>query len=216
MEHVVSRRLRRRSWACHWVFACLIAVLGTGTAHAGIDGSVPSPGACDYPSTGSFGAAFGEYDFACQFPVEENGSRHTTLFGGGMWIVSGTVGVSVLMFNASVSATSPAGILRGITYWACPDFSMSADPNPPGAWKNYLHPKPCKTIAPRPDLIREATPPPGMPTPPPVPEPIVAPQVPEPVIPPGHEFPPAQPPMNPAITNPGVPNQQAIPDEPEH
>jgi hypothetical protein len=192
--------------------ACAL-ILGTGTAKAGIDGSVPSPGGCDYPATGVFGAAFGEYDFACQFPVEENGSRHTTLFGGGMWQVSVTGGVSILMFNVSVSATAPAGVLRGITYWACPDFSMSADPNPPGSWKNYLKPKPCKTIAPRPQLIHDgdATPPLGASQPPPIPQPVTAP--PEPVIPPGQPVAPWQPGLSPAITNPGNPNPQAVPEE---
>lgn len=152
-------------------------LLFAAPAHASIDGSVPSPGGCDYPSVGTFGAAFGEYDYACQFPVEENGSRHTTLFGGGMWIVSGTIGVAFLMFNASVSATAPAGVLRGISYWACPDFSFADQPNPPGAWKSYLKPKPCKSIAPRPELIRDGMPPPppGMPAPPLPPQPELAP-----------------------------------------
>jgi hypothetical protein len=198
------------AFACLWLTAALI--FGTAVARADIGGSVPSPGGCDYPSTGSFGAAFGEYDYACQFPVEENGARHTTLFGGGMWVVTGTIGASFLVFNASVSATSPAGILRGITYWACPDFSFSADPNPAGAWKNYIKPKPCKTIAPRPELIRDQpTPPFGAAQPPPVPEPIVAP---EPVIPPGQSVAPAQPPQSPAITNPTNPNSAQVPNEP--
>jgi hypothetical protein len=170
-------------------------------AHASIDGSVPSPGGCDYPSVGTFGAAFGEYDYACQFPVEENGSRHTTLFGGGMWIVSGTIGVSFLMFNASVSATAPAGVLRGISYWACPDFSFAEVPNPPGAWKSYLKPKPCKSIAPRPELIRDMpAPPPGMPAPPAPPQPELAPP-PGPGEP-GYVFQPPANNIDPALPNP--------------
>lgn len=154
----------------------VIAVSTAAPARADIGGSVPSPGDCTYPSVGTFGAAFGEYDSACQFPVEENGSRHTTLYGGGMWQVTGTLGISFMIFNASISASVPTGVLRGISYWACPDFSVSEPPNPPGAWKNYLKPKPCKSIAPRPELIREMpSPPPGVPAPPPPPQPEIAP-----------------------------------------
>src|SRR5690349_13832175 len=182
----------------------ILYVLCTAPARADLGGSVPSPGGCDYPAVGTFGAAFGEYDFACQFPIEENGSRHTTLFGGGMWQVTATAGVSFMIFNASLSATIPAGVLRGITYWACPDFSMSDPPNPPGSWKNYLKPKPCKTTAPRPIVVPDGIqPPPGAPPVPPVPEPIVAPPPPEPVIPPGQEVAPPPPPLLPNQTNPG-------------
>jgi hypothetical protein len=108
--------------------------------------------------------------------VELNGARHTTLFGGGMWMVTGTLGASFLVFNVSVSATSPAGVLRGITYWACPDFSMAEPPNPPGAWKNNITPTKCKTIGPKPELIQDMPPPPpGAPTPPLPPQPEIAP-----------------------------------------
>lgn len=183
-----------------WVVAVLI--FAAAPARASIDGSVPSPGGCDYPSVGTFGAAFGEYDYACQFPVEENGSRHTTLFGGGMWIVSGTIGVSFLIFNASVTATSPAGVLRGISYWACPDFSFAEQPQPPGAWKNYLKPKPCKSIAPRPELIRDMpAPPPGVPVPPPPPQPELAPPPSGPGEP-GYVYQPPPNNLDPTLPNP--------------
>jgi hypothetical protein len=176
------------------------------TAHADVDGSVPSTGSCPYPAVGTFGAAFGEYDYACQFPLEENGSRHTTLFGGGMWQVSGTIGISFMIFNASVSATSPAGVLRGISYFACPDFSFAEAPNPPGAWKNLLKPKPCKSIGARPELIRDMpTPPPGLPTPPPPPQPEIAPP------PPSGDTPNA---ATGAVTDPGQGNPDATVDNP--
>lgn len=180
-----------------WLAALLI--FGCGVARSDVGGSVPSPGGCDYPAVGTFGAAFGEYDYACQFPVEENGSRHTTLYGGGMWTVQYTAGVSFLMFNASVSPYVPTGVLRGITYWACPDFSMSDAPNPPGAWKAFLKPKPCKTIAPEPQLLRDGMPPPplGAPPPPDPPAPIVQPPPPEP--------PADQPAQLPNQTNPTAP-----------
>jgi hypothetical protein len=178
------------------------AVLLATPAQASIDGSVPSPGGCDYPAVGTFGAAFGEYDYACQFPVEENGSRHTTLFGGGMWTVSVQAGIAFMIFNASVTATSPVGVLRGITYWACPDLSMAAAPNPPGAWKAALTPKTCKPLAPRPELLRDGMPPPplGAPQPPPLP-PEIAPPPPAPGEP-GYVYQPPANNLEPALPNP--------------
>ena len=96
-------------WCVVLVCSVAASVYFAAPARADIGGSVPSPGGCDYPSVGTFGAAFGEYDYACQFPLEENGSRHTTLYGGGMWQVTASFGVSFMIFNASVSATVPAG-----------------------------------------------------------------------------------------------------------
>lgn len=178
--------------------AIALALTLAPAARADVDGTVPSPGSCPYPAVGTFGAAFGEYDYACQFPLEINGARHTTLFGGGMWQVQTTVGVSFMVFNASVSAFIPAGVLRGISYWACPDFSMAEQPNPPGAWKNLITPARCKTLAPRPVLIQpgdEPAPPPGTPPPPGLPPPVGAAAG---VTGPG-----------PAVTNPENPNPDA-------
>lgn len=183
--------------------ALFAAVWLAGAASADVGGSVPSPGGCDYPAVGTFGAAGGEYDYACQFPLEINGSRHTTLYGGGMWQVTATAGVSFLMFNASIGAQIPAGVLRGISYWACPDFSMAEAPNPPGAWKNEIHPGPCKTLAPRPVPVspdQMPPPPPGAPPLPDVPEPVAP--APTPGAVPG------------AVTNPDNPNPDATTNEP--
>lgn len=180
----------------------LISCLNTARANADIGGSVPSPGGCDYPAVGTFGAAGGEYDYACQFPTEINGARHTTLYGGAMWQVTATAGVAFMIFNASISVGIPAGVLRGITYWACPDFSMADQPNPPGAWKNEIHPRPCKTLAPRPVPVaadQMPTPPPGAPPLRDLPEPVAPPLLPAPTpgVTPG------------AITNPDNPNPDA-------
>lgn len=192
-----------------------VAVFAAAPARADVGGSVPSPGGCDYPSVGTFGAAFGEYDYACQFPVEENGSRHTTLYGGGMWQVTASFGVSFMIFNAGISATVPVGVLRGISYYACPDFSFADQPNPPGAWKNYLKPKPCKSIGPKPELLRDMpAPPPGAPPPPPLPDPIAPAPPPEPVIPSNMPAAPWQPGLSPAITNPDNPNPSAVTQQP--
>ncbi|HEY1466382.1 MAG TPA: hypothetical protein VGF11_04950 [Acidimicrobiales bacterium] len=160
--------------------------LSVSIAHANVDGSVPSPGNCDYPGTGTFGAAGGEYDFGCAFPTEVNGSHWQVLFGGGMWQVSAGLQFSILMISVNAGVTVPAGVLRGITYWACPDLSFAEQPNPVGGWNNKIHPTPCKTVGPRPILIRPGeempTPPPGVPPPPPPPpdiEPVGPPQQPQ-------------------------------------
>jgi hypothetical protein len=116
-----------------------------------------------------------------------------------MWQVTATAGVAFMMFTASLSVGIPVGVLRGITYWACPDFSMSEAPNPPGAWKDEIHPKPCKTLAPRPMPIgadQMPPPPPGAPPLPDVPDPVLPP-APAPGVTPG------------AVTNPDNPNPDA-------
>jgi hypothetical protein len=164
-------------------------VLLAAPARADIGGSVPGPGGCDYPMIGASGAAFGEYDYFCAGPTEINGSHWQTLYGGGMWFAN--VGVSILMFNASI--TTPVGVLRGITYWACPDLSMSDPPNPPGAWKSYIVPAKCKSVAPKPQLLPEGQPPPpGAPPPPDVAPPV--PGTPGYVVPPNN--------LNPVLPNP--------------
>lgn len=150
--------------------AVMVAAMSVPVARANVDGSVPSPGACDYPGVGSFGAAFGEYDYACAFPTEINGSHWQTLFGGGMWQVTAGVQANIMMVSFNVGVIAPVGVLRGITYWACPDLSVADQPNGIGAWKNPMTPSKCKTIAPMPVLIRDGDqpqPPPGAPQLPP-------------------------------------------------
>lgn len=176
---------------CFRALAALLAALWLLTAapaHANVDGSVPGPGLCDYPATCTSGAAFGEYDYASAFPTEINGSHHQCLYGGAMY--SGNVGVSIMFVNASI--TTPMGVLRGACWWACPDplLSLSAPPNPPGAWKNYMEPVKCKPIGPAPIPI---TPPPPPDAPPPA-----TPDAPLPSQ-------PAPPPMLPNQTNPIAP-----------
>lgn len=151
--------------------AAALCVAAQAVARADVDGAVPSPGNCPYPGVGPFGAAFGEYDFYCAFPTEINGSHWQVLFGGGMWQVTAGVQVNIMMVGVNVGVIAPAGVLRGISYFACPDLSVADAPNPPGAWKSEIHPGKCKTIAPRPVLLRDgeqpAVPPPGAPHPPP-------------------------------------------------
>lgn len=145
------------------VFAC-------GIARADIGGDVPSPGGCDYPFMGAGGAAFGEYDSFCQGPLEENGSRWTQILAGGMWQVQAGVGVGIGVVNANIGVTTPAGVLRQITYYACPGGEIADWPNPPGAWKAYLVPRKCKPVAPKPVLAPDDPPAPMFgPAPPPPP-----------------------------------------------
>jgi hypothetical protein len=174
-----------------WPLAALCIL--AAPARADVDGAVPGPGLCSYPGTCTSGAAFGEYDYASAFPTEVNGSHWECVYGGAMYL--GNAGVSIMFFNASV--TSPLGVLRGACWWACPDamLSLSAPPNPAGAWKNYLKPSVCKPIGPAPIPIK---PPPPLDAPPSG-ESRVAPGAP---LPPG----PAPAPILPNQTNPGASN----------
>lgn len=81
----------------------------------------------------------GAYHYWCDFPVEENGSRWHCEYGGGA--VQGIGGVNILFLTAQV--ITPLGALEGSCSFRCPDGSLSAAPNPPGAWKNGLTPKKC-------------------------------------------------------------------------
>jgi hypothetical protein len=148
-----------------------------------------APGLCDYPSICTSGAAFGEYDYAEFWPIEVNGAQRTCLLGGAMY--SGTAGVSVPFVNFSV--TTPIGVIRGACWYACPGPLLEqADwPNPPGAWKNTIHPPKCRPIGPAPIPIN----------------------VPSNEATAGPTLPPAQPPSLPNQTNPGA-AQPFQPEEP--
>jgi hypothetical protein len=121
------------------------------SAKADVDGAVPGPGLCQYPGIGGSGAAFGEFDYSCAFPTEVNGSHWQCLYGGAMSF--GTVGVGILMFNASI--TTPVGVLRGACWWACPSLEQAEAPNPPGGWKYHIEPPACKPTGPNPLLPPE-------------------------------------------------------------
>ncbi|WP_156686855.1 hypothetical protein [Mycobacterium sp. Marseille-P9652] len=116
--------------------------LSVPAAQADIGGNVPGPGLCDYPGVGGSGMEMGAYHYWCDFPTEENGSRWHCEYGGGA--VQGVGGVNILLFSASV--ITPLGVLEGTCSFRCPDGSLSAPPNPPGAWKNALTPKKCVPV----------------------------------------------------------------------
>lgn len=111
-------------------------------AQADIGGNVPAPGLCDYPGVGGSGMEMGAYHYWCDFPTEENGSHWHCEYGGGA--VQGVGGINIFMFSASV--LTPLGVLEGSCSFRCPDSSLSAPPNPPGAWKNALTPKKCVPV----------------------------------------------------------------------
>lgn len=119
-----------------------VAVFTASGAHADVGGSVPGPDLCDYPGVGQAGAETGAYHYTCSFPMEENGSHWQCDYGGGM--VTGVAGVSFFMLNAGI--TMPLGALEGACAFRCPDGALSAPPNPPGAWRNYLAARPCKPV----------------------------------------------------------------------
>jgi hypothetical protein len=94
-------------------------------AQADIGGNVPGPGVCDYPGMGGSGMDMGAYHYWCDFPTEENGSHWHCEYGGG------------------AGRQTPLGVLEGSCSFRCPDGSLSAAPNPPGAWKNAITPNEC-------------------------------------------------------------------------
>jgi hypothetical protein len=74
--------------------------------------------------------------------------------------VQGVGGIN-MMITASVIA--PLGVLEGSCSFRCPDGSLSAAPNPPGAWKDAISPKKCVSVgaAPRAEPITGLPPAPG-------------------------------------------------------
>jgi hypothetical protein len=204
-EHIVSRRLLRRGWACHIkravsILSILAAVwLCTPAPDAGanVGGSIYAPDLCEYPGIGSSGAIGPEVDYFCDFPTEVNGSHWHCMMGGAMLQASIQAGVSVMMFSFGGSLSSPVGAIRGSCTWRCPDMTMAAQPNPPGAWKDYITPARCKTVGANPD------------TPPETPPETTPPASGVPMLLPAPPLPP--PPPNPfaPVTNPDTPNPDA-------
>jgi hypothetical protein len=122
---------------------------GLGIGHADVGGYVPGPGVCDYPAVGSSGLdGPGVYHYVCDYPEEINGSHHHCQYGGAATLL--TLGASVLFVSGSIQTAT--GILEGACWWACPDLSISAPPNPVSAWSNStpIKASKCKTVAPNP------------------------------------------------------------------
>ena len=165
-------------------------ILGSPVAWAGPGGNIPGPGVCDYPGVGGSNFEAGATSYYCDFPVEENSTHWHCEYGG--WNMGGPggnapIGGTFMGFGLTVPAGDFGGATGGCS-WRWPDNTIGPAPNPPGAWKNYLVPKP---------------PPPEHRAPPVPPAPPAEPESgPPPVVNPsgGDE------PQSPAYTNPAFPN----------
>jgi hypothetical protein len=183
-----DQRRRRPSWLLRLLLILLAAaitllvLLNNPRAHSDPGGVIPAPGLCEYPGVGSSGQIMNAYYYWCDFPTEINGSHHHCVLGG--FVIDGSVGVSILMFNAGVSGH--IGGITGSCSWRCPDNSLAAQPNPPGGWKDPIKPIVCKSIGPNPDVE--------------VPAPVD-----DPISPPT----PIPSPMLPSVTDPACPNPDA-------
>lgn len=120
---------------CGWLLLAA-AWYAMAKAHAGVDGTVPSPGNCDYPAICKFGmigeGVVAEYYWYSDEPTEENGSHRHCEYGGAASTFNGNF--SAFMFTAGVSA--PVGALVGSCDYRCPNNAMAKEPmpNPPSMW----------------------------------------------------------------------------------
>lgn len=112
--------------------------LSAPTAQADLGGNVPGPGLCDYPGVG-VGHGDGGLPLLVRLPSRRE--RQSLALRVRRRRRAGVGGVNVLLFSASV--ITPVGVLEGSCSFRCPDGSLSAAPNPPGAWKNALTAKKC-------------------------------------------------------------------------
>ncbi len=140
----------------------LMLLFNSPTSKADIGGQIPAPGLCEYPGVGGSGMIMSTYFYWCDFPTEINGSHWHCQEGG--FAITAMGSVSIMMFTAGLSGQ--VGGIIGSCSWRCPDMSMAAQPNPPGAWKDSIITEKCKAVGPNPDEPQpEAAPaPPVMPT----------------------------------------------------
>lgn len=147
-------------------------------AHSDVGGEVPSPGLCEYPGVGVSSMINNVYTYSCDFPTEINGSHWHCELAGAALQAAITAGVNIAFLSVGGSLSGNVGGIGGSCSFRCPDSTLAATPNPPGAWKSYINPSRCQTIGPAPT-------PPGepAPAPPPAPPPLVGPAVTDPVAP---------------------------------
>lgn len=160
----------------------VIHVFLAPAAIAGPDGTVPSPGLCDYPGVGVSFQVMNVWHYNCDFPTEINGSHWHCELDGVDLQGAVTAGISISMFSLAGTLSGQIGGIFGSCSWRCPDLTLARQPNPPGAWKSYLAPVECKSVGPAPpragDEAADRAPPPangpvsaaqGLLAPPPVP-----------------------------------------------
>lgn len=116
----------------------LVALYNPFVAQADIGGSVVGPGNCDFPAIGYFGTAVNAVWYICADPVEENGTHWATLYGG--WSSQGQGTATTTGFGIGLSIN--LGGQGGSSLWLWPDGTPGPAPNPPGAWKVHMVPKP--------------------------------------------------------------------------
>jgi hypothetical protein len=122
----------------------LWVTLNSPVAWAGPGGNIPGPGVCDYPGVGGSNFEAGATSYYCDFPIEENSTHWHCEYGG--WNLGGPggnapVGGTFMGFGLTIPAGDFGGASGGCS-WRWPDNTIGPAPNPPGAWKNYLVPKP--------------------------------------------------------------------------
>lgn len=158
-----TRRMALLCLFAAMLFVCETLLLPMSSAHADAGGQVTGPNSCDYPAVGAWGLDGIANHWFCNMPTEINGSHHECVYAG-----VGTqlnLAASVLIFSASI--TTPFGVMEGACWWACPDHSMAAEPNPVQTWQGSSQAtapvvrSKCKTIAPNP--LQPAPPEPGPP-----------------------------------------------------
>lgn len=120
--------------------AGLIALNTAAAAQADVGGSVIGPGNCDYPAVGYFGTAVNAVWYICADPVEENCTHWATLYGG--WSSQGQ-GSATGGSGLGIAFSINLGGQGGSSLYLYPDGQPGPAPNPPGAWKVHLVPKPC-------------------------------------------------------------------------
>jgi hypothetical protein len=122
----------------------LWVILNSPVAWAGPGGNIPGPGVCDYPGVGGSNFEAGATSYYCDFPIEENSTHWHCEYGG--WNLGGPggnapIGGAFMGFGLTIPAGDFGGATGGCS-WRWPDNTIGPAPNPPGAWKNYLVPKP--------------------------------------------------------------------------
>jgi hypothetical protein len=109
----------------------VVWLIAAGVARADVGGEQFAPGQCPYPAVGGFGLDGVGQHYVCDFPTEINGSRHHCVYGGAAAFVGANLNLLIVQF----SVLTNAGVLEGVCYWACPDGSVSAEPNPVQTWQ---------------------------------------------------------------------------------
>ena len=115
------------------MYAALIVILGIVGATIMLPAPIARADICPYPGVGvGVNVLVGQGGF-CDYPTEINGS-HMHCETGGFSLGGGFAFTDTGGFGGSVSP----GISGASCSWRCPDGVKAPQPNPPGAWNQYL------------------------------------------------------------------------------